>query len=178
MLRALGVAFEVMPSNLAEGYHDGEEPAKAAWRLAAEKAWEVAERFPERLVLAADTLVVVNGQMLGKPRDLQEARQMLKQLRGRCHEVITGFCLVNRAKGRVIKDVVRSQVKIKAFSSEQLEDYLKSGEPLDKAGAYAIQGLGSFLVEWVRGSYTNVVGLPLAEVRKALRDMGLGAGEG
>ena len=173
LLKTLAIPFEVVPSLVEETRVDGEGPSQAAIRLAELKAREVRGRYPGRIVLAADTIVVLNGQMLGKPKDIGDAREMLSRLSGRLHVVITGFCLIDGSSDREIARAVATEVKMKRISAAELEGYLSSGEPLDKAGAYAIQGTGAFLVEAITGSYSNVVGLPLAEVCEALKQLGV-----
>lgn len=173
LLKSLGISFKVIPSNLEEVQLDGEVPARAAVRLAQAKALAVARRFPEAVVLGADTVVLLGKEVMGKPKSLAEAERMLKKLSGRTHLVITGFCLLNPEDNRVIKKAITTKVKMKRFSPAELKGYLKSGEPLDKAGAYAVQGIGAFLIKSVQGSYSNVVGLPLAEVSEAFKELGI-----
>ena len=169
LLKGLGIDFQVVAPQVEERYGEGEDPAVGAMRIACRKARQVAEQFPGRLVLGADTIVVLDGMILGKPEDSGEAREMLKRLSGRVHRVITGFCLIDGE--RTVTRHVETLVKIKEVTDEELEEYLRTGEPLDKAGAYAIQGVGAHLVERIEGSYTNVVGLPLTELKVALRDI-------
>ncbi|MEE8449445.1 MAG: Maf family protein [Thermodesulfobacteriota bacterium] len=173
LLKTLAIPFEVVPSLVEETRVDGESPSQAAIRLAELKAREVRGRYPGRIILAADTIVVLDGQMLGKPKDIGDAREMLSRLSGRLHVVITGFCLIDGSSDREIARAVATEVKMKRISAAELEGYLSSGEPLDKAGAYAIQGTGAFLVEAITGSYSNVVGLPLAEVCEELKQLGV-----
>ena len=173
LLKSLGIPFKVVPSNVEEIALDGEAPVRAAKRLAQAKALAVAQRLPKAVVLAADTIVLLGKEVMGKPKNLSEARRMLKKLSGRTHRVITGFCLLNTEDNRVIKRAVTTKVKMKRITPAELKGYLKSGEPLDKAGAYAVQGIGAFLIESVQGSYSNVVGLPLAEVSEAFRELGI-----
>lgn len=173
LLKSLGIPFKVVPSNFEELGLDGEVPARAAKRLAKAKALAVARRFPEAVVLAADTIVLLGKEVMGKPKSLAEAERMLKKLSGRTHRVITGFCLLNTEDNRVIKRAVTTKVKMKRITAAELKGYLSSGEPFDKAGAYAVQGVGAFLIESVQGSYSNVVGLPLAEVSEAFKELGI-----
>jgi len=139
----------------------GERPEEYVVRLAERKALGV-EAAPDEIVLGADTTVVVGSAMLGKPADDREARRMLLQLSGRRHQVLTGICL--RRGGQVIRDWAATQVWFSALSRPEIREYVASGEPLDKAGAYAIQGLASRFVERIEGCYFNVVGLPVALV--------------
>ena len=139
LLKSLGISFKVVPSNLKELQMDGEVPARAAVRLAQAKALAVARRFPKAVVLAADTIVLLGKEVLGKPKSLAEAGRMIEKLSGRTHLVITGFCLIKPDDNRVIKKAVFTKVKMKRVSRAELKGYLRSGEPLDKAGAYAVQ---------------------------------------
>jgi septum formation protein len=168
LLAQLGVAFDVVPSAVPEVPEPGERPEAFAQRVAREKAAEVARRRPGSFVLAADTVVVVDDTILNKPRDCDDARRMLRMLSGRSHRVLTAVALVDPA-GHCNELVVHSQVEFRPLSARDIEDYLDSGEPFDKAGAYAVQGLAKQFVVQVRGSLSNVIGLPLDEVAALLR---------
>ncbi|MCB2191106.1 MAG: septum formation inhibitor Maf [Deltaproteobacteria bacterium] len=170
MLSNLGLAFRLAPARIDENLLPGEDAAQAAQRLATAKA-EAVLTGPYDTVLAADTLVVLDRKIMGKPRDAAEATQMLRELSGAQHEVITGYCLMNQS-GRTV-GLGRSLVTFRNLSEAEIAAYVATGEPLDKAGAYAVQGLGAALVKEVSGSYTNVVGLPLAAVIKLLLEQGL-----
>jgi septum formation protein len=171
LLKSAGVTFEAVPSNADERFRKGEKPEEHTRRLAREKAREVGERFPGRWVLAADTVVVVDGRVLGKPKDAKEAGRMLRLLSGREHRVITGYCLI-RAGGREgMEGHATTRVSFKALAPAEIRWYISTREPFDKAGGYAIQGRGAFMVKRISGSYTNVVGLPLYEVIEALKEM-------
>jgi septum formation protein len=172
LLSSAGISFEVLPSEVDEGFREGEPPEEYVLRLARRKAKKAGERHKDRWVLAADTVVVIDGRILGKPGDRQEAREMLGVLSGQEHRVITGFCLLRGDSGRSREGTVTTRVRFKRLSSREIEWYLDTGEPFDKAGAYAIQGKAAFMVREIRGSYTNVVGLPLTEVIEALQEMG------
>jgi septum formation protein len=176
LLRAAGFAFEVKPAHVDERVTAGETPAAYVARLAAEKAEAVAAQAPGRVVLAADTTVVIDEAILGKPEDARSAGAMLRRLSGRTHEVLTGVCLVaGRAGGPapVQALVARTSVTFAALGPAEIDWYVGTGEPMDKAGGYAIQGLGSRFVTEVCGSYTNVVGLPVAEVHGLCRAAGI-----
>jgi nucleoside triphosphate pyrophosphatase len=164
LIGQLGIPFEVVVSGAPEELLPGETPEDHTRRLATDKAVAVAADFPNDWVLGADTAVIVDGDILGKPRDADEAFAMLSRISGRWHTVVTGYCLQHTGQGRRFADCCASEVFIRPLSPEQIRAYVATGEPMDKAGAYAIQGLGAGLVQEVRGSYTNVVGLPLAEV--------------
>ena len=162
MLTAAGIRFQVQPAEVDEAPQPGEAPAAYVERLALEKARHVAAARPGRLVLGADTTVVVAGCMLGKAADAAEARGMLQQLSGCAHSVLTGVALVGPGVSEVTSAVCT--VRFAAMTSEDIEWYLATGEWRDKAGAYAIQGHAARFVEQLEGSYTNVVGLPVALV--------------
>lgn len=147
--------------------------ADAVARLALHKARAVAAIVKQGIVLGADTVVVIDGEPLGKPASAAHARRMLARLRGRAHDVVTGLAVVDAATGRSAGDVVVSHVTMAAYDDEVIDRYVASGEPLDKAGGYAIQGLGGDLVVGLIGSYSNVVGLPLAETATLLRQFGV-----
>jgi septum formation protein len=175
LLGRLGIPFRVIPSDVTEAARAGESPAAYALRVAREKALDVAHRHPGCWVLGADTIVTVDGQILGKPRDAADGHRMLTLLSGRAHQVMTAFVLVGRTGTVFASQVVTSQVAFRPLTDEQIHAYLATGEPFDKAGAYAVQGRGATLVERVEGSYTNVVGLPMDEVRDTLRAAGVSA---
>ena len=172
LLSGICSQFEVVPSEIDETLEDGPTPEGVA-ELALRKARAVAARAGEAVVLAADTLVVLDGTALGKPADPEEARAMLRRLRGREHEVITGVAVVDSRTGREASLAVVSRVRMAAYSDATLDAYVASGAPLDKAGAYAIKDLGGALVERLAGSYANVVGLPVEETRRLLADFGV-----
>lgn len=159
------------PSAIDERLEAGPLPATLA-RLALRKARAVAARHRAGLVLGADTVVVVDDQPLGKPADPADAAAMLRRLRGRTHEVLTGVAVVDAATGREAAETVTTRVRMKAYSDAELEAYVATGEPLDKAGAYAVQGAGGALVDALDGSWSNVVGLPLEATAGLLRRFG------
>lgn len=165
----LGVRFTVRAVDLDETPRPGEEPRAYVLRLAREKA--AARAGTGELVLAADTTVVVDGEILGKPADAEDAARMLRRLAGREHEVFTGIALEEPGKGRAA-DVVETRVHMAALSEEEIAWYVGTGEPMDKAGAYAIQGIGSLFVEAVDGSPSNVVGLPVPAVYRLFAKLG------
>jgi septum formation protein len=172
LLRSAGVPLKVMPSKADERFAPGEKPEKHALRLAREKAREVAEQFPDRWVLAADTVVVIGDRVLGKPKDPKEAGKMLRLLSGQKHRVITGYCLLHSSGRKRKEGHITTRVFFKPLTSEEIQWYISTREPFDKAGGYAIQGRGAFMVKRIVGSYTNVVGLPLCEVLEALQEVG------
>ena len=169
LLHQLGFSFTVIPSSLEETNQSGVEPRRYATYYAKEKAREVAQRYPQQWVLAADTIVVVDEKILGKPVDFAEATAMLSRLSGRSHHVITGVSLLHAQYGVEESQVVETEVFMRRLSAADIEGYIATGEPMDKAGAYGIQGIGGCLVQRIEGSYSNVVGLPLCETVELLR---------
>ncbi len=163
----------MLPSAVAESLPPGVPIATGAARLALAKARDVARRAGYGVVLGADTLVVLDGRPFGKPASRDDARRMLEALRGRAHEVVTGVAVVEADTGREATEAVVSRVVMRAYAPAEIEAYLDTPEPYDKAGAYAVQGEGGRLVERVEGCYTNVVGLPLATTARLLRAFGL-----
>ena len=176
LLRRIWGEVEVVPSGLAEALEPG-PLVSAVVGLALRKAEAVARRVGRGVVVAADTVVVIDAEVLGKPAGLAEARAMLTRLRGRQHEVLTGVGLVDAGSGRAVATAVVSRVLMAAYSDPTIEAYVASGSPLDKAGAYAIQDLEGALVDAVVGSYTNVVGLPVEETRRLLAGFGVPVSE-
>lgn len=170
LLESLGLDFVQRAVAIDETPRDAEEPLIYVERLAQEKARARARRG--EVVLAADTTVVLGDRLLGKPADAAEARDMLRRLADRWHEVYTGVALFDPERDRLAHGVERSRVRIGRLSGAFIDWYVATGEPLDKAGAYAIQGRGALLVEGIEGNYTNVVGLPLPLVLRLFRELG------
>ena len=168
LLRAAGIEFEVAPAYVDETLQEGEPPEVYVRRVAAGKARAMHVRFPGRVILAADTTVVVDHHILGKPENADDARRMLRLLSGRTHEVMTGVALIH-PDGTIDVRLERTDVEVAPLSDAEIDWYIQSGEPMDKAGAYAIQGLASRFVTSIRGSYSNVVGLPVSLVCQMLR---------
>ena len=188
MLREVGLEFELQSASIDESILPGETPGRAAMRVAALKADEISTRAPEAVVLAADTVVAlpqqadfeltargaeVEAAILGKPADEGDAVAMLKSLQGRAHVVVTGYCIACRADGLSVTDCVATTVWFRELSGKEIEAYVATGEPMDKAGAYGIQGLARCFIPRIEGSYTNVVGLPLVEVLAGLERAGV-----
>lgn len=174
LLSALGLGFEVRPADVDESIRDGESAFDAAERLAREKAAAAAPGAPDALVVAADTLVVLDGNALGKPRDRADARRMLALLAGRSHDVVTGVALAKA--GRIVSGREVTRVVFAPMSPAEVEAYAASGEPDDKAGAYALQGIGGLFVERVEGSPSNVVGLPVRLLYTLASEFGVDLG--
>ena len=168
LLRSAGISFEVQPAHIPEDPLPGEAAKECAERLARDKALAVARQRPHDFVLGADTVVVVDGQLLGKPTDAADAARMLRLLSGREHQVITGVCLVVGGEPSVASET--TVVTVSEITDKDIADYVASGEPMDKAGAYAIQGLASRWIPRIEGDYSNVVGLPVALVLRMLRE--------
>lgn len=173
LLRAAGFTFDVQPANVDESRHDGETPERYARRVSEAKARAVLPIARGRIVLAADTIVVVDNQILGKPVDQNDALRMLRLLSGRRHEVLTAVTVARDAE--VLTHVEVSGVEFASLSDDEMAWYVASGEPADKAGAYAVQGLASRFVTRIEGSHANVVGLPVALVYTMLRELGVTA---
>jgi septum formation protein len=171
LLRNAGIPFTVQPADIDETPLAGESPRACAERLAREKALAVFRRQPQGYVLGADTIVVVDDAILGKPRDATDAARMLRMLAGRTHAVITGVCLVGPAASGQLPVASGTETELD-LSDDEIRDYVASGEPMDKAGAYAIQGVASRWIPRIEGDYSNVVGLPVALVYAMLRERG------
>jgi len=174
LLERLGLPIAVVPSRVDEREQPGESPEQHVIRLSEEKSREVAGRAdqPGRFFIGSDTIVLRDATILGKPRDADEGRAMLESLSGRRHRVLSGYAVFDRQTERMRSAAVTTEVEFKPLSAAEIAGYLATGEPFDKAGSYAIQGIGAFLVRRIAGSYTNVVGLPLAEVIEALEALG------
>lgn len=167
----LGLTFDIVPANIDEQRHSGEEPSSFVERMAQEKTRLVSQQFPGRLAVGGDTVVSFGGKVLEKPRDQQEAAQMLNALSGKTHRVYTGMALGRRE--RFVSLVATACVRFRSFSGRWAEEYAASGEPMDKAGAYGIQGPGSAMVERVEGDYYAVVGFSVAGFATLLRQLDL-----
>ena len=172
LLKQIGLHFDVIPSRVEENSTPGESPPEHVLRLAEAKSTDVGHQYPDSWVIAADTIVYIDSSVLGKPRDRGEAIQMMHRLSGKEHWVLTGFSVRHFEKRRSDRQAVQTAVKVKTLTPAEMEWYVKTGEPFDKAGGYAIQGIGSFMIESIRGSYTNVVGLPLCELIEMLNRLG------
>jgi septum formation protein len=173
ILRQAGIPFEALATNSDESRRKNESPVELVLRLAKAKASAAASRIPgPAIVLGADTEVVVDGQVLGKPATAEDARAMLRRLSGREHEVVTGLVAVRLPEKTLRVEHETTRVTFAAMSEEEIAAYIATGEPFDKAGAYAIQGIGGRYVSRIEGCYFNVMGLPLARLYRMLREMG------
>ncbi|CAD7849304.1 MAG: Septum formation protein Maf [Olavius algarvensis Delta 4 endosymbiont] len=173
LLEQAGLTFDVIPSTIDEAAVPICAPTEYARRLADAKAADIAAGHPDSWVLGADTIVVINKHILGKPDSGASARHMLRQLSGQTHEVMTGFAIHCPAAEHRYATTITTAVTFKSLSDGEIEWYVQTKEPFDKAGAYAIQGIGTFLVRRIQGSYTNVVGLPVYEVIEYLIEQGV-----
>ncbi len=174
LLSRLGIRFSVQPSRVSEDLLPDETPEEHVVRLSRDKAREVALRadVPGRWFIGSDTIVLRDDTILGKPRDALEAADMLRSLSGRRHQVLSGYAVFDRQSGATVSGAVATAVRFKELTEQEIAGYIATGEPFDKAGAYAIQGVGVFMVLGIEGSYTNVVGLPLCEVVEVLERLG------
>ncbi len=173
LLQSVGIKFEVIAPLSDESLLHNENPKDYALRLALEKAISVSQNLDgDFLVIGADTIVVVDDEILGKPLNEEDAGVMLSRISGREHHVLTAFSITKPKDTILHSQVVDTKVRVKTLEPEEIEGYIKTTEPMDKAGAYGIQGIGAFLVKGVYGSYTNVVGLPLVEVLEVLNKLG------
>jgi septum formation protein len=174
LLRSAGISFTVQAADINETPLAGEGPRDCAERLAREKALAVFQKHPQQWVLGADTIVVVDDAILGKPRDADDAARMLRLLSGRVHAVITGVCVAGPVAGETgaLSASETTFVTFCELSDDEIYDYVATGEPMDKAGAYAIQGMASRWIPRIEGDYSNVVGLPVALVWRMLRERG------
>ena len=162
--------FDIQKSDIEEVILENESPEDMVVRLAYEKAFDVAKRNTDRLVIGADTIVALDNEVLGKPKDQNEAYQMIKRLSNKTHKVITGISLINLKENKIIKDYVVSFVTFKDLSEDSIKDYINTNESLDKAGAYGIQGYGALLVKNIQGDYFNIVGLPISRLSDLLNN--------
>jgi len=173
LLEQIGLKFRVEPSNYQENIRFDSEPHDLARSLSLEKARLVARNHRNALVIAADTFIVFEGRILGKPRTETEAKEMLETMSGKPHSVITGFTIIDTDSNKTVSRSVETRVHLRKLGSDEIDAYVRSREPLDKAGAYAIQGLGSVIVERIEGDYSNVIGLPLSALTESLKEFGV-----
>jgi septum formation protein len=173
LLEKIGLNFTVDPSDYREDLHSDLKPEDLVKAISREKATAVASKYPDSIILAADTIGVLRGQIIGKPHTAETARRMLLELSGKSHRVITGFTIIDSATNKAVTRSVETRVYIKHLSPLEIFNYVKTGEPLDKAGAYAIQGLGSVIVKKIVGDYYNVMGLPLHSLVESLKEFGI-----
>lgn len=174
LLELIGVSCIVQPADVSEDWDGSSDPREAARHLALRKAKHVARQHTDGLVIGADTIVALDGELLGKPRSEAEAQAMLQRLAGRTHSVVTGVAVVDARSGHVAAGTETTRVTFRPLRSSEIARYVATGEPLDKAGAYGIQGKGALLVSRIEGCYPNVVGLPLVRLAQLLSEFGVG----
>jgi septum formation protein len=173
LLHQVGLSFIIDPTEVDEQIRPGESPESYVVRVALDKARAAASRAASGIIIAADTIVVLGDAILGKPADSRDAERMLTLLSGRVHDVISGLALINAAEEKTATGTSLTRVRFRDLSRNEIVSYIKSGEPLDKAGAYGIQGKGALLVKKIEGCYFNVVGLPLSLLGEMLRNFGI-----
>jgi len=173
ILRILGIPFSIIPPDIDETRRPDETPKEFVLRISYEKANKVGKLFPDKWVIGADTIVVYKNKVLGKPSGEDEAFKMLQLLKGKWHKVITGFCVLNVVRDIIYRDAVETRVFMKDLVDQEIMKYIGTSEPLDKAGSYAVQGKGGYMVKEIKGSYSNVVGLPICEVAQVLLSLGI-----
>ncbi|HEX9405666.1 MAG TPA: Maf family protein [Thermoanaerobaculia bacterium] len=173
LLASIGLEFDVAPSHIPEERREGEAPEEYVARLSREKARAIAQKYPERWIIAADTTVALDDIVLEKPVDADDAKRMLATIAGKTHIVYTGVTLTRENPHSIDTHVATSEVRMLPLTAHDIDWYVATGEPLDKAGAYAAQGAGGMFIESIHGSYTNVVGLPLALLFQMLRKAGI-----
>ncbi|MGD8263426.1 MAG: Maf family protein [Desulfobacterales bacterium] len=173
LLKQAGLEFSVIPSSFDESSVSLSTPDSFVRRIAEGKAKDMSEKYPDSWIIGADTVVVIDKKILGKPGSRTEARSMLSHLNGKTHRVLTGYCIRCKAINYSLSATVQTDVCFKTLSEKEIDWYISTGEPFDKAGAYAIQGIGAFLVKRINGSYTNVVGLPVCEIVDVLINAGV-----
>jgi septum formation protein len=172
LMALAGIKFDVVPADIEEDVLPGEKPSEHVMRLSREKADAVADRTNGRFFIGADTVVVLDDRIMGKPADGEEAFRMLSALSGRNHEVITGFSVFDKISGIHLTRCVRTEVTFKELSESEIRAYIATGCPMDKAGAYAMQGGAVHFIRSICGSYTNVIGLPMTELYETLSQLG------
>jgi septum formation protein len=177
LLEKIGLKFEVDPGNYEEAIDSRLEPHEIVRQLSIKKAESVAARHQDAIIITADTIGVIGNKILGKPHTENEAWKMLQKISGKPHSVITGFTILDTATNKMLSRTVDTKVYIKKLIDQEIAAYINTGEPLDKAGAYAIQGLGAVVVERIEGDYYNVMGLPLHALTEALKEFGINVWE-
>lgn len=172
LLRRAGVPFTVEPSMCSEDT-EVTDPEEHVRILALRKASEVARRYTDAIVMGADTIIVLDGEILGKPASASAAASMLSRLTGRSHQLMTGLAIIDASSARHYVGVETTDVHMRHLSQEQIRAYVASGEPMGKSGSYEIQGLGATIIDWIHGDFANVIGLPMAHLSRALEEFGI-----
>ena len=173
LLETIGLDFEIEKSNYKEDISEKIPAYKLAQKLALGKAQDVAQKHKNAIIIGADSFVVLGKEFLGKPRTPQKAKEILKKISGKKHQLITGIAIIDTKRNKIFTDYEITEVWLKKLNAKEINSYVKTKEPLDKAGGYAIQGIGSILIEKINGNYTNVVGLPINKVYKYLLKLGV-----
>jgi septum formation protein len=173
ILKKTGLPFRVVASNYHEEVDSAMSPRSLARLLSLKKAEAVAERYQKALVIGADTFIVFKGRIIGKPHTKAEARRMLTMLNGKTHTVITGFTIIDGESGKKVSRSAETTVVLKKLTRAEIDGYVRTGEPLDKAGAYAVQGIGAAIVSRIEGDYFNVMGLPFSKLVESLKEFGV-----
>jgi septum formation protein len=173
LLEQIGLKFEIDPSNYEEDMTLKMEPNRLAEHLSLGKAKDVAKRHKDSIIISADTIVAVDDEVFGKPKTSEKAKYMLQKLSGRAHSVVTGFTIIDTETNKQISKSVETKVYFKNLSEQEIDAYIASGEPLDKGGGYAIQGMAALFVEKIEGDYFNIVGLPILSLVEELKNFGV-----
>lgn len=173
LLEQIGLEFEIDPSNYKEDMTLKMEPLKLAEFLSLGKAKDVAQRHKDSIIISADTIVAIGGEVFGKPKTPEKAKYMLQKFSGKAHSVITGFTIIDAETNKQISKSVETKVYFKNISEKEIDAYIATGEPLDKGGGYAIQGLAALFVEKIEGDYFNIVGLPIFPLAEELKNFGV-----
>lgn len=172
ILEKLGIPFDVIPSNYEENMTENIAPEELAKKLALGKATDVAGKVSNSIVIGADTFIYFEGKKLGKPKTSEKAAEMLTEMSGKPHLIYTGYAIIDSDTKQTVLGCCETKVYFRQLNSSEIKNYVNSGEPLDRAGAYAIQGIGSVIVEKIVGDYFNVVGLPISQVAQSLKEFG------
>ncbi|RKY84952.1 septum formation inhibitor Maf [candidate division KSB1 bacterium] len=173
ILSKTGLGFDVVVNNYEEDMTLDMPPKELAAYLSLGKAKSVANQYPDALVIGADTIVAFKDKILGKPKSVEEAKEMLTMLSGEVNSVITGFTMIHQSSNRIITDAIESFVTFRKMSEEEIDNYIATGEPMDKAGAYAIQEKGAIFVEKIEGDFFTIIGLPLYRIAEELKQFGI-----
>src|SRR3989344_6268006 len=173
ILEKTGLPFIIDPSNSDEDMTQNLEPKDLAKALSLAKAKDVAKRHKNAIVIGADSIITLNGKVLGKPHTEERAIEMLTELSGSIHSAITGYTIIDTDSGKIVSDAVETKIYFRKLTQDEIKNYVATGKPLDKAGAYAIQGKGALFVEKIEGDYYNIMGLPLSAVVEKLKEFGV-----
>lgn len=173
LLEKLGLKFQIIPSDYKEDINLKLSPLKLARFLSAKKAEAISHKYSDHIIIAADTFVLLGNTPLGKPKTKKEAAEMLKKISGKLVSVITGYTIIDTSTDKEISKAIKTKVYIKDLSNREIQGYIKTGEPLDKAGAFAVQGIGAVIIKKIDGDFFNVVGLPVFDLAETLKEFGI-----